>query len=777
MNLFKKYFFYFYILLLSFQIIFIAHYGVKLLPTSIPTYPYYESVALYFNGYKKSELIQYLVGVISIGLWASGIFIFRTLIEQRTKFKTFYLVKYLTGWVFMFVFLILIPALIWSDNHISYPMKMTIAMAVLGISICLPIGFKSLSRYHTIQTLEQGLAVIHHYLLPKQNDFSRLYKFLILLGYLQLVILFYEPIFQQIKIITEYWNIDEITLIDENKSVNKHNYLETIFTKVDNPPINEDSLTSFDLNSLADTQTIKDHQFQLTNEEEKFLEKNTFELHWQILSRFMIHHNSFIFIPVQEFELNRDSKEINAQYGLGFAWILSKAYDWTGGVSIDKWLRLSYSLYYIYFLFFIAVSYRLTKDWGFTAIVFLISMSVINARGYDFLLLPPGESPWRHFFDLWVVWFLYSYGKTKNILYYCLALCFGVVSIILNPQIGIMIFIPIILVGIFFSMYQREFSWKTVASIIIGLVLALWVWKISLSADDLAMYYIDGVIGFPITTKQLLYFLSLIAVGYTLVLLLIRRTECEYILPLLFLFFYSQELLLYVVWHYNGDGLKSRAFIYILTIGLILFYTSKSWNERLIKVLWILLTVYAVTVYSKSVGKVFSSKKHYNEIFKTHVTYDWTMEKARFVSTMNPAPFENGINLIRKYSQGLNGIYIISEYDNLLPFLANKYSEMPFFDLKWYLITPKELYKSTTVLQKNKPKYLFVDTGIDRIYEKEIIDIQTPGIGYLYQESIWRVQRLKLLQRIFNEIRDEYVLVEKGVIISVYKRKDNNETH
>lgn len=777
MNSFKKYFFYFYIFLLSLQIVVIANYGVKLLPTSIPTYPYYESVALYFNGYKKSELIQYMIGVVSIGLWASGIFIFRTPIEQRTKFKTFYLVKYLSGWMLMFLFLILIPTLIWNDNHISYLMKMAMAMVVLSIAIWLPMGFKSLSRYYVIQIIEQVLAVIYHYLLPKGNDFSRLYKFLILLGYLQLVILFYEPIFQHIKIITEYWNIDEVTLIDENKSVDKHDYLETIFAKTKDSSIIEESPTYFDPSSLQNSESITNAQIHLTNEEEQFLAKNEFELHWQVLSRFMIHHNSFIFIPVQEFELKRNSQEIDAQYGLGFAWILSKAYNWTGGISIDKWLRLSYSLYYVYFLLFIALSYRLTKDWRFTAIVFLISMSVINARGYDFLLLPPGESPWRHFFDLWVVWFLYSYGKTKNILYYCLALCFGVMSILLNPQIGIMIFVPIMLVGMFFSINQREFSWKIAISIIIGLGLALWAWKTSLSASDLAIYYIDGVIGFPITTKQLLYFLSLIAVGYALVLLLIRRIESQYVFPLLFLFFYSQELLLYVVWHYNGDGLKSRAFIYILTIGLMLYYASKSWNERFVKVLWILLTVYAVTVYSKSVSKVFSSKKHYNEIFKTHTTYNWTMDKAQFVSTMNPEPFEKGIDLIQKYSQGQNGIYIISEYDNILPFLANKYSLMPFFDLKWYLITPKELDNSIRVLQKDKPKYLFVDTGTDRMYEKEVIDAKVPSIGYLHQESIWRVQRLMLLKHIFDTVRSEYELIEKGTLISVYKRKDTNEIH
>jgi len=153
------------------------------------------------------------------------------------------------------------------------------------------------------------------------------------------------------------------------------------------------------------------------------------------------------------------------------------------------------------------------------------------------------------------------------------------------------------------------------------------------------------------------------------------------------------------------------------------------------------------------------------------------MDRAHIISTMNPLYFQNGVDLIQKYSNGQNGIYIVSEYDNLLPFLAHKYSLMPFFDLKWYLITPKELDKSIKTLQVNKPEYIFIDTGIDRNVNNEIIDQKLPKIGYLNQESIWRVQRLKLLNEVFQSVANDYQLVEKGYLISVYKRKDSNETY
>jgi hypothetical protein len=351
------------------------------------------------------------------------------------------------------------------------------------------------------------------------------------------------------------------------------------------------------------------------------------------------------------------------------------------------------------------------------------------------------------------------------------------VSIAINPQIGIMIYVPVIVTGLIFVAMQKKSFLSISIGILVATIMAFFVFNLSSSANDLAKYYIDGVIGFPISAKQMLVFLVLIALGYTVVLKILPQLSRENILPLSFLFFYAQELLVYVVWHYNGDGLKARAFIYILTIALMLYYLSISWSKKLQRGILFLATVYAVFTYSKSINNVQHSKKEYNKIFDTHAVYEWNMKRAHFVSTMNPRGFQNGIDLIQKYSSDQNGIYIISEYDNLLPFLADKYSMMPFFDLKWYLITPKELNKSIKTIQTNQPEYIFVDSNINRDYEKEVIDLKTPIIGYLHQESVWRVQRLMLLKQIFDTVETEYELIEKGTLISVYKRKDTHETH
>lgn len=766
----KKNFYYLYSFLLAVQLILVIHYVLEWLTGyfHIPAYDYYQSVVLYFNGYKKLELIEYMITVFLLGIFFAIMFFGKGYFEKKTKFSALYLTRSPSG-IFFVLFVVLLTGAFFRMGSSYAFVKISLSTLLFVGLIWLPWFMKRIVRQGRTKRIDHWLS--------KLSLGKAFYVSLIVFGYIQLVGIFYEPIFHQTKIITEYWNVNELTRLDSNQTVDKETYLGTILQKANVDDVTLKDLTRFNLSKKQLNTDVSSIDLHLTNQENEFLKKNLFELHWQVLSRFMIHHNSFMYIPIKELEMKKDIQSINAQYGLGSTWIFSKLFALSNGVSIEKWLQLSYAVYYVYFAFFLLITYLLTRDIAITAIVFLLALASVNLRGYDFLILPPGESPWRHFFDLWVVFLLYYFGKTQKIVFYWGALLFGIVSIAINPQIGIMIYVPVIVTGLIFVAMQKKSFLSISIGILVATIMAFFVFNLSSSANDLAKYYIDGVIGFPISAKQMLVFLVLIALGYTVVLKILPQLSRENILPLSFLFFYAQELLVYVVWHYNGDGLKARAFIYILTIALMLYYLSISWSKKLQRGILFLATVYAVFTYSKSINNVQHSKKEYNKIFDTHAVYEWNMKRAHFVSTMNPRGFQNGIDLIQKYSSDQNGIYIISEYDNLLPFLADKYSMMPFFDLKWYLITPKELNKSIKTIQTNQPEYIFVDSNINRDYEKEVIDLKTPIIGYLHQESVWRVQRLMLLKQIFDTVETEYELIEKGTLISVYKRKDTHETH
>jgi len=86
-------------------------------------------------------------------------------------------------------------------------------------------------------------------------------------------------------------------------------------------------------------------------------------------------------------------------------------------------------------------------------------------------------------------------------------------------------------------------------------------------------------------------------------------------------------------------------------------------------------------------------------------------------------------------------------------------------------MTDKELEKSVTLISSQRPEYVFVDRDINRNYKEEIILSSVPSFGYLHEESEWRAERLSLMAHIFNKVSEEYVLVESGKLLSVYKRK------
>jgi len=825
-----------YIFLLAIQVVLIAHYTTKSLDIETASYFYFDSVALYFNGNKRSELIEYIVGVAFIGLFFIGIVLAEAKLSisvkryAKTVLSALFVIQNRRLILFSSFLLIFLPLLIY---FIGKSFEGKLFFQILGFvgSLIFPYLYYFLRNDQRIDEIKRFLEHFEMSLDIGKSILNKKYFYLavLLFGYLQLGYLFYEPIFNQPKIINEYFNIPEKTVLKNGAVVDNTQYwnknLPSLITmkydvatdrkftncltatpeelNVFTPSYNDTVMfydvksSQFCINGLLQLKSFEGvhnselyhvlqnaqvkarelEKISLSDSDTDFLSFNEFETHWQILSRFMIHHNSFMFIPISDFSQEKNISAINAQYGMGSAWIFEKFLSWKDNISLDGWLKLSYLFYNIYFGLFIAVTFLITRSLPWTAMIFLLSLAIVNNRGYDFLLLPPGESPWRHIFDIVILYCLYLYSEKKNFAYYFLALCFGIISVAINPQIGAMIFTATVVAGLFYAYREKTHSVRMIFSVIIATILALSTFILTSSTNDLAHYYIDGVIGFPISFHQMFKIFLLIILGYTLLWKIIKdRLSTNYIY-LIFLVIYAQELILYVVWHYDSDGFKARAFIYILTVALLLFplrdILFSRWKNRLMVAT---ITIVGI-IYIQSVADVQKSKRQYEKIFEHHKTYEWNMDRAHIVSTMNPLYFQNGVDLIQKYSKDHNGIYIVSEYDNFLPFLAHKYSLMPFFDLKWYLITPKELGKSIDTLTKNKPEYIFVDTGIDRNLNNEIIDPKLPQIGYLNQESIWRVQRLKLLNEVFQQVSSDYQLVEKGYLISVYKRKDVNETH
>jgi hypothetical protein len=140
------------------------------------------------------------------------------------------------------------------------------------------------------------------------------------------------------------------------------------------------------------------------------------------------------------------------------------------------------------------------------------------------------------------------------------------------------------------------------------------------------------------------------------------------------------------------------------------------------------------------------------------------------ISTIPPEPIQATIGLIHRYSDPKDPrVYYLAKHDGVLPFLANRYSAMPTFEMTGYIFSPKELEEAKRVIAEAKPLYLFVD--------RNLFNSDQDPWAILYRnapfksERTSRFERYGLLAKIFLEFQKEYERIEENGLIAVYKRK------
>jgi hypothetical protein len=794
-------------------------------------YPLYEGVGLFFNFNKRKELLVYVADVVVMFLLYYAYVYKDAKLINRFKAKSDALyVDFFRNIYTMSAAIIIslaLPVLIFfTGSQTAYDsllMRLTLQSMIVFYMI-----LTWLSGYKKATDLIRGAV---SYLIEKMLYARSSSVFIILLivaVYGQVVYLLYEPVFKKPKIVNEYYGIPETTFVDKKycdnseyfnaniKSPITYKYdvvagdldlntvklgksdLKTIYRhesdvkdySLNQMFYNKDSLST-SLNMIVGDNLILNQENPIilnvldrqmkrsvaadttkyTKSVKRFLKNNRFEMHQQVLSRFMIHHHNFILAPLNELYYGKDVQKIVAQYGLGGAMIIGKILTMTGGISLHGWLKLCYLFYLIYFILLIVTSYKITGSYYFACIVFMISVGVMNNRGYDILILPPGDSPWREFMDVPILLLMYWFGVKRRMIYLAVALLLAVLQVVINPQFGAMMLMAVICSAVFIAIREKKNIATTIFFSLVSLCSGVAIYVKSTANSGLSKYYYDGMVGVKIEYQQILLFIMMFMAGYLLLYRVIQKKNGPEYASILYLLLYSQALFVYVIWHYDKNGITSRFYIYVLTALLIMHRSDVlSVINKYRNSIYLVASAAVVLFYIRSVMFVADGKIEYDQIFKSHKVYEWNMKRADIVSTMNPEYFKESILMIREYSPSERGVYIISKYDNILPFLSERYSMMPFFDMQWYCVTDKEVRESIMSIKNAKPEYLFVDTDIYRNFNNDLIDPRIPIIGYLSQESIWRVQRLKLLNKIFEGVSGDYTLIKKGILISIYKR-------
>lgn len=554
-----------------------------------------------------------------------------------------------------------------------------------------------------------------------------------------------------------------------------------------------------------------------SKEEQDFLKKNYRELIGQTLNRSVVHHHNFILAPINEHALGRPLSEINVQYGLLNIVVMKFLLERTGGITYQNYFRVWYSFWPLYYLMLVAFLFLLFRDVRYVLLTCLVAFGLLNRLGHDFLMLGPGLNPVRHFFDVPVAALLVLFLRRRNDLFFALALGLSLLGIVNNKQFGFFL-----LVSLAATVLLAE--WKEAGRIasgrlalaLAGMLAGIWLYASqSLGVNPLMPYYLIGFVGIPVDPKFFPTLILSLGAAY-LILLKSADVEDEVKYPALFFFLYAQGALVYYVWGgTHPHFLNLSTIVALASVCLLRLLLRHSPARRFESLTLATLAAGALAaVYLPSAAGYYLSLRAFHRSFEDHPVYEWDLDRARFRSTMDPKYFQEAVTLIRERADG-NGIFILSKYDNFLPFLSGKYSAMPFFDVPWYLMTDLGQQECIERIRSAKPAVLFVDTDIERSLNgdafhstldgffpadlpeasnprlridmesgsKSIRDFATGEhrfvrgdyIPSLAQESGMRVERLSHLREIFDAVKDDYEAVERGALITAYRRKHPKE--
>lgn len=513
---------------------------------------------------------------------------------------------------------------------------------------------------------------------------------------------------------------------------------------------------------------------------------NRLEYNHQNMGRGQFNHVGHIINPINEYEYGKPISDVYFQYGIGNTFLMKWLMSIFGGYSIQNYYK-TYIFYIIYSIGFLGMLYMLFKnDVMFVIGSFALYVFSFMWIGYIAFILAPGIIPTIHLFDIFVVIFLFLFlQNNQNTLYLVLAVLASLISVIINFNFGVLLTGSLFLTLSFFGVENKEGKNRIIWFLVIATTLLFAVLAPPLllrgKPAGTTLYYLLGYFSWkPNTAIVYLTVIYLVTSYAFLVFLKNERLSLKYIYILVF--FYTQSLFVYYYW----SGLSNHLPMVIPFIGLQLFlmlFITREFLEEKASPLRIPLNlsvqaaviISIILVFVGSV-KFYKEKYDFKSIFNTHKTFHWNFDRAKVISTIDPHPIREAVEILQDYSRDDKGVYLVSKYDNVLPFLAARYTLMPHFEMPYHLITPLERINAIQSFEMNKPKYIFIDSDIDKYQPDHDLSLDDPwhkifNSDWVKEERASRYGRYEELWKIYHAIAYDYEKVKEGILISVYKRK------
>lgn len=500
------------------------------------------------------------------------------------------------------------------------------------------------------------------------------------------------------------------------------------------------------------------------------------------IQRGQLKHHFYYLFPSYEHLMGKPLNKIVGQYGLGYVLFLSGAghmaqllgFEVTYGGAL-KFLGTFFFLGAAVYLGFLGL---ILKNIRLVALGALILALNYLLRDPDVVLVSPGIVELRYIFDLPALFFLYrwadpQFARCRRQSLGWLLFFLGI-SLLNNFEFGLF------LASAFFGallVYRLFEGNKKPGWLFFGVgaaAVSLGYWVNSIPQAGIGSTFLQGFFSLPIEFMTLGVLLILF-VAYILMFFHMRACNSRLAYPFLAACFYAQTLMCYYVWcGFDGHIYALYARHALPGLFYFSFVFEKIKNQVTQSLFFSLAAAALIWVGLQHFDYNRKFVQSYERVFQHYKIYHWDKFATNIDSTMNPAFFEPAVGLIMEYLPERKDLYIISQYDFWLTYLANKYSGLPHFDLTGNLAKPGDIDQIVAAIRKERPEYLFVDSDINVPYELSLL---RPSNNYYEAMGRWSILALNNLRKIYDQVIDDYTLVEAGQMISVYRLNTKGDGH
>lgn len=489
------------------------------------------------------------------------------------------------------------------------------------------------------------------------------------------------------------------------------------------------------------------------------------------------HHHFQYLNPVQEHALGRPLGEILTQYGLGFL-AIEHVMSLTGGVTFQSFMASMFLIQATYVFGFVILTHWLLRSWASTLGVTAILVASFTGLGVTTISQSFGYGPARHGLDLLVVIFFALYLRKLHNRFLVAAVLIAALNLGLDRFVGAFCACALtatLAMRIVASLTPKP-GFEAACAALLGAVTACgFVLLGRLTAENpFASQIFGGVWGFPADKLSLFCFFAWLCAALAAAIWSIahranqRKSLAIFLISyaLLFAFYWMMlpnyahfyKMLPYaalataITWRYcvrdhiSSPDCSSR----IGAVGVVL--SLLAWGQ---------LSRFMISTSVETLRYV-----------QAHEVHQWNFARFQAKSTMDPSTFQEAAGLIEKYSDRKTGVSILSEYDTILLFLADRFSAMPHFEVGRFLNSPQHSQIVIDDIRKRRPSTLIVDSCIhcSAVPYRPVRPV--PALDPAYNSrALDKIDRLQRLQDVFAEIEADYTLKAAGPLVSVWQRK------